>query len=80
MFFVHNDTESEFDVLEDYAIKFLHEICAKINESDNTCVNYITKPSGNFFKLNSFGDTLSTLIHHLKLVVDATYPKNIDLQ
>ena len=49
VFFVHNDTESEFDVLEDYAEKFLHEICAKINESGNVCVDYITKPRGNFY-------------------------------
>jgi len=49
VFFVHNDTESEFDVLEDYAMKFLHEICTKINESGNVCVDYVTKPSGNFY-------------------------------
>jgi len=49
VFFVHNDTESEFDVLEDYAIKFLHEICAKINETGNTCIEYVTRPKGNFY-------------------------------
>jgi len=49
VFFVHNDTESEYDVLEDYAINFLHEICEKINESGNECINYVTKPKGNFY-------------------------------
>jgi len=74
VFFVHNDTESEFDVLENYAIKFLHEICAKINESGNVCVDYITKPRGNFYWRSIFlGYAASTTsfrwcVNHLKVL------------
>jgi len=83
VFFVHNDTESEYDVLEDYAIKFLHEICAKINESGNVCVDYITKPRGNFYWRSIFlGYVASTTsfrwcINHLKVLPNERSLENL---
>jgi len=73
VFFIHNDTESEFDVLEDYAMKFLREICDKIKDSGNACVDYVTRPRGNFYWRSVFlGYAASTTsfrwcINHLKV-------------
>ena len=74
VFFVHNDTESEFDVLEDYAEKFLLEVCEKVNDSGNTCINYVTRPRGNFYWRSIFlGYAAPTTnfrwcINHLKVL------------
>jgi len=47
--FIHNDTLSELDLLEDYARSFLERMCKLIKETGNECESLITKPSHNFY-------------------------------
>ena len=47
--FVHNDTQSELDILEDYARYFLNKICGLIRETGNECNIMFTVPAHNFY-------------------------------
>ena len=47
--FIHNDTQSEFDVLENYARSFLNKICDLIRQTGNECEIVITKPYSHSF-------------------------------
>ena len=46
---VHNDTQSELDILEDYARYFLNKICGLIRETGNECNIMFTVPTHNFY-------------------------------
>ena len=47
--FVHNDTQSELDILEEYARYFLNKICGLIRETGNECNIMFTVPTHNFY-------------------------------
>ena len=47
--FVHNDTQSELDILEDYVRSFLNKICTLIRETGNNCETVFTVPTYNFY-------------------------------
>ena len=47
--FVHNDTQSELDILEDYVRSFLHRVCTLIKETGNECDILFTVPTHNFY-------------------------------
>ncbi|BCU70059.1 phosphoadenosine phosphosulfate reductase family protein [Stygiolobus caldivivus] len=47
--FVHNDTSSELDILEEYARSFLNKICGLIKETGNDCEVIFTVPEHNFY-------------------------------
>jgi len=47
--FIHNDTLSELDLLEEYARSFLGRMCKLISELGNECLSMISKPTHNFY-------------------------------
>ena len=47
--FIHNDTLSELDILEDYARSFLNRMCKLIRETGNCCEILFTRPEHNFY-------------------------------
>ncbi|MCI4409121.1 MAG: phosphoadenosine phosphosulfate reductase family protein [Thermofilum sp.] len=47
--FIHNDTLSEIDILEEYVRSFLNRICDLIRGSGNNCSTVITKPGHSFY-------------------------------
>jgi 3'-phosphoadenosine 5'-phosphosulfate sulfotransferase (PAPS reductase)/FAD synthetase len=47
--FIHNDTLSELDLLEEYARSFLERMCKLIKETGNECMLVFTRPIHNFY-------------------------------
>jgi len=47
--FIHNDTLSELDLLEEHVRSFLERMCKLIKETGNECLQMISKPNHNFY-------------------------------
>ena len=47
--FIHNDTLSELDLLEEYARSFLERMCRLVRETGNECMLVFTRPIHNFY-------------------------------